>query len=266
MPPSYLLQPLTYDPGRSLNSSKLAFDDMNRTVFYQLPAPTSYTQQAPQTQLPPAAIPRKRQLAGSEVQTPSFTAIQPKPPGLSPAPYTPVPAEQAGSFRPSPGDSAGEPVKKRRGRPSNAQIEQEKAAAAAEGREWHPRPPRPPRKKKSNTTGESPPRSTASSQQIVPQTPEIQMAEQEETSSSKKRRRKAPEGSAVVRPAPYDPVRPSPSDPIPYPREGLLATPQPPSQGPLQLGTIANLNPEYHHPTTEPQTYNDNPQQMQTEQ
>jgi hypothetical protein len=239
---------------------------MNRNAFYQLPAPTTYSQQTPQAQLPPAAIPRKRQLPGSEVQTPSFTAIQPRPPGLSPAPYPPVPAEPAGSFRPSPGDSAGEPARKRRGRPSNAQIEQEKAAAAAEGREWQPRPPRPPRKKKSKTTRESPPRSTTVPQQVIPQTPEAQMAEQgEETSSSKKRRRRAQEESAVVRPAPYDPIRPSPSDPVPFARGGPPATPQQPPQGQLQLGAISNLNPEYHHSSAEPPTYSDN-QQMETEQ
>lgn len=92
------------------------------------------------------------------------------------------------------------------------------------------------------------------------------MAEQEENSSSKKRRRKAQEEGAVVRSAPYDPVRPSPSDPVPYPREELSTTSQQSPQGQLQLGTISNLNPEYHHPTTEPQTYDDKPQQMQTEQ
>ena len=260
---------LIHQSGRSLNSSKLAFDDMGRqALFYLHHAPAPYTQQAPQTQITPAVVPRKRQLAGSEVQTPNFPLIQPRPPGVSPAQNTPGPAEHTGQFRPSPGDSAGEPVRKRRGRPSNAQIEQEKAAAAAEGREWQPRPPRPPRKKKnSKTTRESSSMSMATPQQDIPQTPEVQMVEQEEeeTSTGKKRRRKAQEESAVVRPPPYDPVRQSPSGPLQYTREGAPASPHQPLQSQPQPATTT-LNPEYHRPTTETKVYSEGRQQMQTEQ
>jgi hypothetical protein len=242
--------------GRSLNSSKLAFDEINRqTGFYPPHAPSPYSQQATQAHVPPSAIPRKRQLPGSEILTPNFPAIQPRPPGLSPAPYTPLSAENAGSFRPSPGDSAGEPAKKRRGRPSNAQIEQEKAAAAAEGREWQPRPPRPPRKRKSKTSRDSPPREEAGpSQNPVPQTPEIKMGEaHEESSSGKKRRRKAEIESAVVRATPYDPVR---QETISHTAEGSPAAAQQPPQGQTQ----------HLHSTPQSHILGDNPQHMQTDQ
>jgi hypothetical protein len=255
--------------GRSLNSSKLAFDEMNRQIpYYPLHGPSSYSQHVQPPQLGPTSIPRKRQLPGAETLTPSFAAIQPKPPGLSPTPYTPIPPESTGSVRPSPGDSAGEPAKKRRGRPSNAQIEQEKAAAAAEGREWQPRPPRAPRKKKSKTTRESPLRTEVGpSEQPIPQTPEIQMVEaEEETSSGKKRRRKAREESGVVRSAPYDPIRQSPSEVVPVTGETSPAAVQQPPQGQIQFPTPSELNPEYPQSTIKPQSYSESPQNMPMEQ
>jgi hypothetical protein len=218
-------------------------------------------------------IPRKRQLPGSDSLTSGFPAIQPKPPGLSPAPFTPAPAESAGSYRPSPGDSAGEPTKKRRGRPSNAQIEQEKAAAAAEGREWQPRPPRPPRKKKPKINRDSPERGeAAASQRPIPQTPEIQMTEaQDESSGGRKRRRKTKDNSTVVRSAPYDPIRQSPlltdspgrvSGTGTHTGEGPSGT-MPASQSQAAAGP--NLNPEYHHLTTKSHMSSDTPHHMQTE-
>lgn len=263
---------LTDSSGRSLNSSKLAFDEMNRqTGFYPLHAPNPYSQQAPQAQIHPTTIPRKRQLPGSEMMTPNFPAIQPKPPGLSPAPYTPVPAESAGSVRPSPGDSATEPAKKRRGRPSNAQIEQEKAAAAAEGREWQPRPPRPPRKRRSKTSRDAPPRSEGGpSDRLIPQTPEIQMVEaQEESSSGKKRRRTAREEPPVVRAAPYDPVRQSPSlpEPVSSIAEGPPTTVHPPAQSHFQLAAGPNPSLEPHHAPAQSHSFGgEASQHMQTEQ
>lgn len=279
--PNSALEPRTLlieSLGRSLNSSKLAFDEMHRQIgFYQLHAPSAYPQQAPQAQIHPPSILRKRPLPGSEVLATNFPAIQPKPPGLSPAPYTTVAAESPGSFRPSPGDSAGEPSRKRRGRPSNAQIEQEKAAAAAEGREWQPRPPRPPRKKKSQSgpdslaIGEAEP-----PQKPIPQTPEIQMVEaEEENSSGRKRRRKAREDATVVRPAPYDPVRQSPtrqspSEVVPSMSEGLPVSAQQPPQDRAQLAAGSNVHPEHlhHHqtPTTPSNTFGDNSQHLQAEQ
>ncbi len=186
-----------------------------------------------------------------------------------------MPAESGGSFRPSPGDSAGEPARKRRGRPSNAQIEQEKAAAAAEGREWQPRPPRPPRKKKIKTSADSPPGGDAEpAHSPIPQTPEIQMLEaEEENSSGKKRRRKAREDPTVQRAAPYDPVRQSPLEPVSFIGE-VPPTPQQPREGQVQLGADSNLDPEHHHSTTESHVSGDksqhlrgdNSQHMQTEQ
>jgi hypothetical protein len=255
-------------PGRSLNSSKSAFEEMNRqTGFYQLHTSGPYSQQAPQAQMPPTNVPRKRQLPGSEILTPSFPAIQPRPLGLSPAPYTPIPPENAGSFRPSPGDSAGEPAKKRRGRPSNAQIEQEKATAAAEGREWQPRPPRPPRKKKSLPSKDSPPRDDAGpSQHLVPQTPGIQMGEaEEEGSSGKRRRRKAREETTVVRAAPYDPVRQSPAEAVPFTGEGhSSATPRPPETK-IQPAADLNISPIDQHLMTKTHILSDKSQHLQTD-
>jgi hypothetical protein len=241
---------------------------MNRqSGFYQLPAPGPYSHQASQAQIPPTTISRKRQLPGTEVLTPNFPAIQPKPPGLSPAPYTPVAAEGSGTFRPSPGDSTGEPAKKRRGRPSNAQIEQEKAAAAREGREWQPRPPRPPRKKKSKPSRDSPPRSEAvTSPRPIPQTPEIQMVEAgEESSSGKKRRRKAPEDPTMVRATRYDPVRQQVSEPTTSTAAGSPAAVRQPPQGQTQHAGASSLNPESHHLTTKPHTFGNEPEHMQTE-
>lgn len=244
---------------------------MNRhPTFYQPYGPGPYSQPIPQAQMPPT-IPRKRQLPGSEILTPSFPAIQPKPPGLSPAPYTPIQAESSGPFRPSPGDSAGEPAKKRRGRPSNAQIEKEKAAAAAEGREWQPRPPRPPRKKKSTASKESPPEGEAGpSQTIIPHTPEIQMREaEEEGSSGKARRRKMREEPTTMRATPYDPIRQSPPDPVSFVSEGPPATTtsiQQPPQGEVQLPPGSHPSVEYHHSPTTFQVPSDTPQHMQTEQ
>jgi hypothetical protein len=256
-----------------LNSSRLAFDELNRQAAFYPPHPSNpYPQHPPQPPIPPT-IPRKRQLPGSESLTSSFPAIQPKPPGLSPAPFTPAPAESAGSYRPSPGDSAGEPTKKRRGRPSNLQIEQEKAAAAAEGREWQPRPPRPPRKKKSKVNRDSPARSEAvAPQRPIPQTPEMQMAEaQDESSGGKKRRRKTKDESAVARPAPYDPIRPSPlltDSPGRVSGTGAHMGEGPSSTVPASQSHVAagpNLNPEYHHSTTKSHMSSDTSQHMQTE-
>ncbi|KAF7509546.1 hypothetical protein GJ744_007946 [Endocarpon pusillum] len=262
--------------GRSLNSSKLAFDELNRQAgLYQLHAPSSYSQQATQAQIA-HTIPRKRQLPGSEALMPSsFPAIQPKPPGLSPAPYTPVPAEGSGSMRPSPGDSAGEPTKKRRGRPSNAQIEQEKAAAAAEGREWQPRPPRPPRKKKSKIDIDSPSRSEPDpAPKQTPQTPELEMVEaQDESLGGKKRRRKMKEDSTSVRPTPYDPIRQSPpitdssvhaSEITSHVSRGPGTTQQHFQDQP-HVPTAPNLNPEHRHSTPQTHLYSDTSQHMQTE-
>jgi hypothetical protein len=236
-------------------------------MYYQVQAPAGYSQPGQQSQLQPSAASRKRQLPGSEIVTPSFPAIQPKPPGLSPAPYTPGSAEYTGSFKPSPGDSAGEPARKRRGRPSNAQIEQEKAAAAAEGREWQPRPPRPPRKKKSKPIKESPPKAvTEPSQQPVPETPHTQMMGTEEESSSGKRRRRKMGAEPAKRATPYDPVRQSPTEAAAFAGETPQPAPQQPLQPPFQPTTTTNSISEQHHSTAHPQMYSDYTQQMQTEQ
>lgn len=254
--------------GRSLNSSKLAFDEMHRQpAFYPLHAPSPYSHHATRTQIPPTTLARKRQLPGSELLTSSFPAIQPKPPGLSSTPYTPAPAGSPGSFRPSPGDSAGEPAKKRRGRPSNAQIEREKAAAAAEGREWQPRPPRPPRKKKSKFGRDSPGRAEAeASHYAVPQTPDIRMVEaQEESSSGKRRRRRALEGSPVLRAAPYDPVRQSPSEIVSHTGDELPTMAQHPPPSQTQLPAESNLHPDYQRPTVDPLTVRDTSPELQAE-
>jgi hypothetical protein len=256
-----------------VNSCRAAFEELNRQTPYYPPHPSNlYSQPATQHPIPPT-IPRKRQLQGSDSLTSGFPAIQPKPPGLSPAPFTPAPAESAGSYRPSPGDSAGEPAKKRRGRPSNAQIEQEKATAAAEGREWQPRPPRPPRKKKSKINKDSPVTSeAAASQPPIPQTPEIQMTEaQDESSGGRKRRRKLKEEPTMIRPAPYDPIRQSPlltDSPARVSGTGTHV-----GEGPLeampagqpQVAAGPNLTPEYHHSTTKTHMASDTPHHMQTE-
>lgn len=256
-----------------MNSSRAAFDELNRQTPLYPPHPSNlYSQPATQHQIPPT-IPRKRQLPGSDSLTSGFPAIQPKPPGLSPAPFTPAPAESAASYRPSPGDSAGEPTKKRRGRPSNAQIEQEKAAAAAEGREWQPRPPRPPRKKKSKINRDSPVRSEAPASHLpIPQTPEIQMTEaQDESSGGRKRRRKTKEESTTVRPAPYDPIRQSPlltDSPGRVSGSGTHLGEGPSGAMPASHSQVAsgpNLTPEHHHPTTKSHMFSDTPQHMQTE-
>ena len=170
---------------------------------------------------------RKRPAPGSELA--NFTAIQPKPPGLNTAPYGGNPQmESMFQFR-SPGDTA-EPPRKKRGRPSNAQIEVEKATAAAQGIEWKPRPTRQPRKKKNPAAEtDTSPATDAPPSATIPQTPEVHMteADEPEQTSSSKRRRKMKDDPPVVR-QPYDPVRQSPTEAAP-----TRADMSPPTSGPV---------------------------------
>ena len=184
-----------------------------RTHYQQLPS--HYTQPGPLIPGPPPPMSRKRPLTGSEL-SPAYPALKPKPPGLSPSLYQNPTIEggQFSQFRHSQGESS-EPPRKRRGRPSNAQIEEEKATALAEGRIWQPRPPRAPRKKKPRAEEDtSPTAEPVTAQPAAPQTPDVQMKDAEETSSGKKRRRKPWDDAPAVRP-PYDPVRQSTPEEIP---------------------------------------------------
>lgn len=206
--------------GRSLNSSRSAFEELYSRRHFQIHSPYQPLGVLP---APPPPPPRRRPLPGSEMT--NFTAIQPKPPGLNTAPYVNPQGESMFQFR-SPGDS--EPPKKKRGRPSNAQIEVEKATAAAQGIEWKPRPTRQPRKKRPTAEADRSPAADAPPPAAATESPDVPMTgDDDDSSGAIKRRRKNKEEHTVVR-QPYDPVRQSPTEAIHTPRADMSPPNQPP--------------------------------------
>lgn len=255
-------------PGRSLNSSKFAFDEINRQAGYHLiHPPTAFPQQPPEPWNQPALVARKRPLSGSEALIPSFPAIQPKPPGLNSSAFPPLSTESGPPARPTSGDLAGEPVRKRRGRPSNAQIEHEKATAAAEGREWQPRPSRAPRKKRSKTSGDINPEGnqSESTHPSFPATPEVHTGKiDDEMLGVGQQNHKTHEEPMVVRTTPYDPIRQSPSQLATGPTDSLPTLPGHRSHplDPASLPATPKMHAGYERQMTYPRPHNDRGQEM----
>ena len=90
---------------------------------------------------PGPLVPQKRPLPPGEPSAPVARTLQPRPSGRGPSNGDGNPLSQ-----PSPGDTTGEPARKKRGRPSKAELNRRRAAAEARGEIYQPPKRRPPKK------------------------------------------------------------------------------------------------------------------------
>lgn len=129
---------LTFRPGRSLRSCELVFEELRRQDPRQ--RPPQYYGIAPRGEsIFPALsqsgsqVPQKRSLGQGEA---SASTARP----LAPRTSTSGRSNGEGSLppQPSPGDTTGEPARKKRGRPSKAELDQRRAAAEARGEVYQP--------------------------------------------------------------------------------------------------------------------------------
>ena len=128
---------LTLNSGRSLRSCELVFDELGKQDPRQrppylhglLPRGDPYLSSIPP---PGSQVPQKRPLQQGEPSTSIARPLAPRASGGR--------SNGEGSLppQPSPGDTTGEPPRKKRGRPSKAELDSRRAAAEARGEVYQP--------------------------------------------------------------------------------------------------------------------------------
>ena len=122
--------------GRSLRSCQSTFQTLRSVQPHASPGALTQPPHSHQTHAgrPDSTISKKRSLPFKDPSTPANRALQPRPS----ATLASLNGEQGAAMQPSAGDGPAEPPRKKRGRPSKAEMEARAQAAAARGEVYPP--------------------------------------------------------------------------------------------------------------------------------